>query len=232
MCDACVLRLALSLPDVTQRDACDRFFFIVSGTVQVIVQENPHAPLTSRSYLSSNNGYADDTNAATSCSANATGNETASEATAANATSNAIGSGSGSAVPGAAYLGCNAGIASEVPSGNSNNDRGASAGDGGDGSGAKQIAVLHAGDCFGAISLEMEMRSAGHAPCGGGVSSTSGNNNSSSSGTGSNKGMCASLLAKSKCEILTLSAPYYKAMLHKEIRCAEQKVDAAVLSLK
>ena len=218
--------MALSLLDVTQRDACDRFFFIVSGTVQVIVQENPHAPLTSRSYLSPNNGYADDTNAATSCGANATGNETGSEATAASlashATSNAIGSGSGSAVPGAAYLGCNAGMASEVLSGNSNNDRGASAGDGGDGSGAKQIAVLHAGDCFGAMSLEMEMRSAGHAPCGGGVSSTSGNNNSSS-GTGSNKGMCASLLAKSNCEILTLSAPYYKAMLHKEIRCAEQK---------
>ena len=66
-------------------------------------------------------------------------------------------------------------------------------------SSAKQIGILQAGDCFGAVSLETELLMA------------------QQSGRQS-KGLSASLIAKSKCEIFTLSSPYYKVTLHKEIR--------------
>ena len=189
-----------------QRDACDRFYFVLSGTVQCVVQENPYAPLTSRLFTISQgvnpattinvpaaaaaNAPAAPATAATttaascipqatnaSTSGNAVGNTAADSASAdASMTDGGVGPSNGTTI---AETGTDSSTSVSNAYGVTPSDEG----------GARQVAVLQAGDCFGAVSLETEM--AGR------------------------KSACASLFARSKCEIFTLSAPYYKVTLHK-----------------
>lgn len=188
-----------------QRDACDRFYFVLSGTVQCVVQENPYAPLTSKLFTISQGVNATNTSnvpAAAAASAMVALATAATAATstpqAANASTNGGGMGGNAALDGAS---ADASM-SEGNVGPSNGTTIADAGTDASASapnaygvttieegGARQVAVLQAGDCFGAVSLETEM--AGR------------------------KSACASLFARSKCEIFTLSAPYYKVTLHK-----------------
>ena len=219
-----------------QRDACDRFYFVLSGTVQCIVQENPYAPLTSRFNLSqgvnnsntgANAGSGGPSPAAAAAAAPLPPAASAAGATSASAVAANTNASSGSTMMGqlapengdcsssssngggdalvhdtcagpssshgaAAIAGDAGGPDSSTTntngSANASNGYGVTIEEGGARQ-AMQVAVLQAGDCFGAVSLESEM--AGR------------------------KSACASLFARSKCEIFTLSAPYYKVTLHK-----------------